>query len=109
MLLVSASRVMPRCGYRPPPPVKFRYPCDGFDSGTRVTLLGRGVDASGPSGGVRKGAVFFGRVVSGGVAADEGLSGILCKRRLELGLALPALRKDAYEKYFAGVVGRVVS
>lgn len=51
--------------------VKFRYPCDGFDSGTRVTLLGRGVDASGPSGRVRKGAVFLHRVVSDGVAADD--------------------------------------
>ena len=51
--------------------VKFRYPCDGFDSGTRVTLLGRGIDASGSAGRVRKGAVLFGWVVSGCVAADD--------------------------------------
>ena len=51
--------------------VKCRYPCDGFDSGTCVTLSGRGVEASGSSGRVRKGAVFFGRVVSGCVATDD--------------------------------------
>ena len=44
--------------------VKFRYPCDGFDSGTCVTLLGRGVDASGSSRWVCEGAVFLAQVVS---------------------------------------------
>ena len=48
--------------------VKFRYPYDGFYSGTRVTLLGRGVDASGPSGRVRKGAAFLQRVAAAGAA-----------------------------------------
>ncbi len=51
--------------------VKFRYPCDGFDSGTCVRLLGRGVDAFGPAGWVRKVAMLLGRVVSCDVAADD--------------------------------------
>ena len=52
-------------------PVKCRYPCDGFDSGTCVTVSGRSVDTFGSSGWVCEGAVFLGGVVSCEVAADD--------------------------------------
>jgi hypothetical protein len=49
-----------------------------------------------------------GRIIERVVADELGLSGILCKRRLDLGLALPALERKRHGRDPAGVVGRVV-
>ena len=48
------------------------------------------------------------RVLGSARSHKKGLSGILCKRQLDQGLALPALERKRHGRDPAGVVGRVV-